>query len=59
MEEWSNGMVAYKGGRKDCLWVNEKTSALELRMLGEDVMREGLDNRVMWYSLTYDRREVI
>ena len=59
MEECLNGMVAYKGGRKDYLWVKEKTSILELQMSMEDVMREGLGNRVVWYSLKYDRREVI
>ena len=59
MEECSNRMVAYKGGIKECLWVKDKMSALELRMSVEDVMREGLGSRVMWYSLKYDQRKVI
>ena len=59
MEECSNGMVAYKGGRKHCLWVTDKMLALELRMSVKEVMRVGLGSRVMWYSLKYDQREVI
>jgi len=33
LKQCLNRMAAYTGGRRDCWWVKEKMSALELQML--------------------------
>ncbi|KAJ8444545.1 hypothetical protein Cgig2_000824 [Carnegiea gigantea] len=59
VEERVGMMVSYQGGRKDCVWVKEDMTAVEVMMLVEAAMGEGLKGRVMWLSLKYDRRQLI
>ena len=58
-EEGGDRMLSYCGGRKDCVWVKENMCVREVQNLVEEVMGEGLKGRKLWYSMKYDRTEVM
>jgi len=52
-------MFLYHGGRKDCIWIKENMAVENVERLVEELMGEGLQGRKMWYSMKYNRREVL
>lgn len=51
--------MLYHDGRKDCVWVEENMSTLQVLMLVDEVVGGALKGRVMWNSVKYERRELI
>ena len=54
----SGGKVMLPVGRKDCVWVKENMSVLEVLRIVEAAMGEGIRGRRMWYSLKCNRLEL-
>jgi len=59
LEEGGDRMLSYHGGRKDCIWIKENMPVVLEERLVEEVMGKGLKGWEMWYSMKYDRREVL
>ncbi|KAJ8435704.1 hypothetical protein Cgig2_002661 [Carnegiea gigantea] len=47
------------GERKDCVWVKENMGVLEVLRIVEEAMGKGIRGRRMWYSLKYNRLELL
>jgi len=51
--------LCYMGAKKDRVWVMVNMGVVEVLRLVEEAMGEGIRGRLIWYSLKYNRMELL
>ena len=59
LEVRSNGGLTYHGGRSDCVWLRTGMGIGNILKVVEEVMRDYLSERKLWYNIEYDRSMIL